>query len=294
MAPPSPPPTDTSIHNPPSPAFQLSEPFCLCLSWESAARTLRRNGVCVCLGVGEDGGSGRGEGGGVLKGDIQSAFKGPSRRKKSSAAVRFLNPERTMEIISRARFHRISTRSVTRNLSVTVHKTYKLVQELNHRSPRLVDLYRQHQGPPFNHPGFQPASPALPGLPAVSHGDEEEDGEGKEGIWLLSDHRAYTGLAHYLSLVLEDQRGLNPGRSRLLDELAYFTVNVQGLTVNLEHLASSLDHPRPGVEAYRQAWGPTGTSDWEKKLAGLEVCTRCARWLQASEEDFAALAAKHS
>ncbi|XP_072340213.1 cardiotrophin-2-like isoform X2 [Scyliorhinus torazame] len=193
-----------------------------------------------------------------------------------------------------ARFHRISTRSVTRNLSVTVHKTYKLVQELNHRSPRLVDLYRQHQGPPFNHPGFQPASPALPGLPAVSHGDEEEDGEGKEGIWLLSDHRAYTGLAHYLSLVLEDQRGLNPGRSRLLDELAYFTVNVQGLTVNLEHLASSLDHPRPGVEAYRQAWGPTGTSDWEKKLAGLEVCTRCARWLQASEEDFAALAAKHS
>ncbi|XP_078062982.1 cardiotrophin-2-like [Mustelus asterias] len=200
-----------------------------------------------------------------------------------------------MEVLSRARFAGVATRSVTRKLSLIIHKTHQLIQELDHRSPKLVHLYRQSQGPPFNRAGFQPASLPLPGLPEETHGEqEEEEGEGKEGTWLSSNHRAYAGLAHYLGRVLEDQRELNPGRRPLLDELAYFAVTVGGLTVNLEGLVSGLERHQPGIEAYRQAWGSTGASDWDRKVAGLEVCTRCARWFRASREDFARLASRYS
>ncbi|XP_067883526.1 cardiotrophin-1-like [Heterodontus francisci] len=199
-----------------------------------------------------------------------------------------------MEIINRVHSPRVSTRSMTRNFSTVIHKTHELLQELNRHSPRLVDLYRRHQGPPFNRSSFQPPSHPIPGLPAVTHGEEEAE---EEGAWLLSDHRAYAGLAHHLGQVLEDQRELNPGQASLLDELAYFAVNARGLAANLERLLTGLGHRRPGPGRHREGRGTdasaTGASDWEKKLYGLEVCARCARWLRASEVDFAALVTKY-
>uniref|UniRef100_UPI00398F7E35 cardiotrophin-2 n=1 Tax=Pristiophorus japonicus TaxID=55135 RepID=UPI00398F7E35 len=185
-----------------------------------------------------------------------------------------------MEYINNSHLPRVLTRSMSRNVSAITHRTYKLVLELRRRSERLVDLYRRLQGPPFSRPGFQ------------GPGDREEgDGDVEEGAWLRAEHRAYSGLARDLALVLEEQRELNPGRAslRLLDELAYFAVNTRGLAANLEQLLAGLG-PGPSPPALPPDLAPS--SNWEKKLRGLEVCVRCSRCLGASEEGFAALVAK--
>ncbi|XP_059499214.1 cardiotrophin-2-like isoform X2 [Stegostoma tigrinum] len=188
---------------------------------------------------------------------------------------------------------RVSTRSRTRYLASIAGKMLKMVQELLHRSQHLVDLYKRQQGPPFNRPGFAMPGLSLRGLPEVprAEGNQREEAEDDEAR-LQAEHEAYRGLAHYLRLVLDDQRELNPSGQDLHQELAYFAVNVEGLAVNLGLLLRALGHEGP--DGVHLGTGLTGASDWDKKRAGLVVCTRGVQWLRASEGDFSALVSRYN
>ncbi|XP_078392059.1 cardiotrophin-like cytokine factor 1, partial [Cetorhinus maximus] len=168
-------------------------------------------------------------------------------------------------------------------ISISIQKTYELTKYLERQLQTLTINYMDYLGPPFDSPDFDP--PRLNRTEAIPSATLEVS------VWrnlddrlrLTENLRAYGLLLRCLGDVNRDLA--NPA---LRHTFQHFCTSVQGLTVSISGLVTSLGYPQPPTlppPPGAQGLVPA-SSDFLRKLDHFWLMRELEGWLLRSAKDF--------
>ncbi|OCT56685.1 hypothetical protein XELAEV_18004552mg [Xenopus laevis] len=159
-----------------------------------------------------------------------------------------------------------------------ITKIQRQAEYLQTNATLLLNTYLQFQGSPFSNPGFSFPSWQEPGLPTASLGYKKWRCL-CHGIRLLLAREAFSAIAEFFQMVLDDQLALNPRASELLRLFEEARISSGAVISNLASAMETLNFQSSSVEPDPWSWRSTGATSFQKKVRGYVLCREYKDWL---------------